>query len=87
MLSVATQFWENIYAEACADRMVQEVRGDPFGIRAGVLRGHTDLEDEERRETGREFQVIHPHAPQDSTGPTVFPLREVRSAGVARLQE
>jgi hypothetical protein len=45
------------------------------------------LEDEERREAGREFQLIHPRAPHGSIGVTVFPLREVRSAGVALLEE
>jgi hypothetical protein len=77
-------FWNVTYAEIYADPMVQAIKGDPLGIRPGVLQVYMALEDEERRETGREYQVIHPHSPQDST---VFPLREVRSAGVARLQE
>jgi hypothetical protein len=76
-------FWNVTYADA----MVQAVRGDPLGIMPGVLHVYMALDYEERRETGREFQAIHPHAPQDSTGSRVFPLQEVMSTGVARLQE
>jgi hypothetical protein len=66
-----------------------QARGSTLQIRA-ALREYEALEDEERREAGREFQVIHPHVSLGSTGvsgPTEFPLRGVRSAGVAPLQE
>jgi hypothetical protein len=69
-----------------ANPLVQ-ARGSTLTIRAAALREYEALEDEARRETGREFQVIHPHAPHASNGMTEFPLRDVRSAGVALLQE
>jgi hypothetical protein len=45
------------------------VRGDPLGISPGVHQEKIELEDKERRETGREFQVIHPHAPFEGVSP------------------
>jgi hypothetical protein len=59
---------------------LQAAHGNPLTLMAA----YTALEDEERRETGRDFQVIHPRAPHV---PTVYPLPGPRSAGVALLQE
>jgi hypothetical protein len=49
-----------------------------------LLSEYMALEEEERRETGQEYKVIHPHPPHVPKG---FPLRVSRSAGVALLQE
>jgi hypothetical protein len=56
-------------------------------IQAAALMVYEALEDEELREAGLEYQVIHPHAPHGGSGLTEFPLRGVRSAGVALIQE
>jgi hypothetical protein len=56
-------------------------------MRVAALRQYEALEDDERRETRREFQVIHQRAPHGSIELTGFRLRGVRSAGVALLQE
>jgi hypothetical protein len=69
------KFREDQYAAEYADPMLQ-VKVDTLGIRDVVLREYEVLEDEERRETGREFQVIHPHAPHGSSGGSGFPLRD-----------
>jgi hypothetical protein len=53
-------FWEETYAEIYADPMGL-ARRHPLGIRPGVLQAYIELEDEERGETGREFQVIRRH--------------------------
>jgi hypothetical protein len=50
-----------------ADPRVQAT-GDTLGIRVAALREYEALEDEDQRETGREFQVIHPHTPLRSGG-------------------
>jgi hypothetical protein len=63
------------------------VRGDTFTIRAAALREYEALDDEERREAGRESQVIHLHVRHVGSEWTGFPLRGVRSAGVALLHE
>jgi hypothetical protein len=60
------------------------VKGNPLTLRAAELAEYMALEDEERRETGMEFQVIHPHVPHLLTE---FPLRGPRSEGVVLLQE
>jgi hypothetical protein len=49
------------YAEEYADPLVQ-ARGNPLTLRSAALAAYTALEDEERRPTGKECQVIHPHA-------------------------
>jgi hypothetical protein len=68
--------------------MVQ-ANGATLSIRAAAFREYEALEDEERRETGREFQVIHPHAPVGSGGGSWFPFRDwgTRCVGESRLQD
>jgi hypothetical protein len=78
------RFWEVTHAETYADPPVQAVRRNPMELRSAALMAYAALEDEERRESGRELQVIHLHTPQVSEG---FPLRGPRSAGVALLQD
>jgi hypothetical protein len=80
-------FWNETYEEVYSDPLVQGVRGDPLRMRAAALQVCTELEDEGRRETGRESQVIRPHAPFRGSKVTQFPLRGPRSAGTALLQE
>jgi hypothetical protein len=68
------RFWEDQYAVEYADPMVQ-ANGGTLGIRAAALREYEALEDEERRETGREFHAIHPHTPLGKGGSSGFPFR------------
>jgi hypothetical protein len=86
LMEAIRRFWEDQYVEGYANPLAQ-ARGSTLTLRAAVLREYEALGDEERRETGRELQVIHPHAPSGSSGLTGFPLGGVRSAGVAPLQE
>jgi hypothetical protein len=80
------QFWGWLCTAEYEDPL-ELTRGDELALKTAALREYEALEDEERRETGREFQVIHPRAPLREDGSTGFPLREVWSAGVALLQE
>jgi hypothetical protein len=74
------RFWEEVYDD---DPLVQ-AREDQMSVRGHILAGYIELEDEERRDTGREYKVIHPHSPDVRK---VFPLRRPRSAEIALLQE
>jgi hypothetical protein len=59
---------------------------DP-GFGRAALKEYEALEDEERRESGRESQVTHPHTSVGTYQWTGLPLRDARNAGVALLQE
>jgi hypothetical protein len=72
------KFWEDVYD----DQLVQ-AQEEQMSLRGHVLAEYVALEDEERRETGREFKVTHPHSPHV---PKALPLRGSRSAGVRRFR-
>jgi hypothetical protein len=56
-------------------------------ISQAALREYEALEDEERRESGRGLEVVHPFVPLREDGTAGFPFRGVKSAGVALLPE
>jgi hypothetical protein len=59
---------EDTHAAKYADPSVQ-ARGNPLRLRSAALAAYTALKDEERRESGEEVQVIHPHTPCCAVGP------------------
>jgi uncharacterized protein with von Willebrand factor type A (vWA) domain len=58
-------------------RTIQRLQDGPdtLGRRSVALMEYEASEDEERRESGREFQVTHPHAPLGSRRGSGFPFR------------
>jgi hypothetical protein len=80
------QFWAGLDTAEYEDPIAR-TREDGLALRAAVLREYEALEDEERRESSRGLEVVHPFVALRQDGRTGFPLRGVRSAGVALLQE